>query len=154
MPGEVQGLPKNGFAMRSPVLLGSRRTEPSRACCWAECSLSDSRGALQPTLPQRALAVLCPATCPLLVLRPIPPLGCRLVPSGTHRRYPSKEKVEVMASEYEFNRYKDKAGEWRWRFKSPNGKIMADSGEGYSSLSACDNAIDVIKREASKAKKT
>lgn len=29
-----------------------------------------------------------------------------------------------------------------------NGKIMADSGEGYSSLEACDRAIAVIKREA------
>lgn len=29
--------------------------------------------------------------------------------------------------------YKDKAGEWRWRLKARNGKIVADSGEGYAS---------------------
>lgn len=53
-----------------------------------------------------------------------------------------------MADKYVFDRYLDRAGEWRWRFKAPNGKIMADSGEGYSSLAACDAAIAVIKREA------
>ena len=26
-----------------------------------------------------------------------------------------------MASSYEFFRYTDAAGEWRWRFKAPNG---------------------------------
>ena len=55
---------------------------------------------------------------------------------------------------YEFYRYKDRAGEWRWQFKAPNGKIMADSGEGYKELSSCTSAIRVIKREAPKAKLT
>lgn len=27
--------------------------------------------------------------------------------------------------------YKDRKGEWRWRFVAPNGRIVADSGEGY-----------------------
>ena len=27
--------------------------------------------------------------------------------------------------------YKDDAGEWRWRMVARNGKIVADSGEGY-----------------------
>jgi uncharacterized protein YegP (UPF0339 family) len=26
---------------------------------------------------------------------------------------------------------KDKKGEWRWRLKATNGRILADSGEGY-----------------------
>lgn len=30
-----------------------------------------------------------------------------------------------------FHFYKDTAGEWRWRFVASNGRIMADSGEGY-----------------------
>ena len=59
-----------------------------------------------------------------------------------------------MAGNYEFYRYSDTAGEWGWRFKAPNGKIMADSGEGYPTLSSCDDAIDVIKREAARAEKT
>lgn len=28
--------------------------------------------------------------------------------------------------------YQDKAGEWRWRMLAPNGRILADSGEGYT----------------------
>lgn len=27
--------------------------------------------------------------------------------------------------------YKDDNGEWRWRLKARNGRIVADSGEGY-----------------------
>ena len=30
-----------------------------------------------------------------------------------------------------FHFYRDKAGEWRWRFVAANGRTMADSGEGY-----------------------
>lgn len=53
-----------------------------------------------------------------------------------------------MATGYEFDRYIDRNGEWRWRFKAPNGRIMADSAEGYSSLDALNDAIAVIKKEA------
>lgn len=28
--------------------------------------------------------------------------------------------------------YQDKAGEWRWRLVAPNGRILCDSAEGYS----------------------
>lgn len=28
--------------------------------------------------------------------------------------------------------YPDKAGEWRWRLKASNGRIIADGAEGYS----------------------
>ena len=28
--------------------------------------------------------------------------------------------------------YQDKAGEWRWRLLAPNGRILCDSGEGYT----------------------
>lgn len=34
--------------------------------------------------------------------------------------------------------YRDRAGEWRWRIKAANGRIVADSGEGYTSrANAC-----------------
>lgn len=52
-----------------------------------------------------------------------------------------------MATGYEFDRYYDAAGKWRWRFVAPNGRIMADSGQGYDSLDDCDRAIAVLKRE-------
>lgn len=29
--------------------------------------------------------------------------------------------------------YVDSAGEWRWRLRSPNGRTVAASGEGFSS---------------------
>lgn len=31
--------------------------------------------------------------------------------------------------------YKDSNGEWRWQVKARNGKIVADSAEGYTSKS-------------------
>ena len=33
--------------------------------------------------------------------------------------------------------YKDSKGEWRWRLKAANGRIIADSGEGYKSEHEC-----------------
>lgn len=33
--------------------------------------------------------------------------------------------------------YFDAAGEWRWRRVAGNGRIIADSGEGYKSKSFC-----------------
>lgn len=45
----------------------------------------------------------------------------------------------------EFEVYQDKAGEWRWRLKAENNKIVADSGEGYNSKQGCLDGIDVVK---------
>lgn len=33
--------------------------------------------------------------------------------------------------------YRDNRKEWRWRIIAVNGKIMADSSEGYKRLSDC-----------------
>jgi hypothetical protein len=41
--------------------------------------------------------------------------------------------------------YKDSKGEWRWRLKAANGRIIADSREGYSSESECKKDIDGVK---------
>lgn len=40
--------------------------------------------------------------------------------------------------------------DWRYRFRGDNHEIVA-SGEGYSSLQACEHAIGLIKREAAAA---
>jgi uncharacterized protein YegP (UPF0339 family) len=32
-----------------------------------------------------------------------------------------------------FHVYQDKIGDWRWRLVARNGKVIADSGEGYKS---------------------
>jgi uncharacterized protein YegP (UPF0339 family) len=39
--------------------------------------------------------------------------------------------------------YKDRDGEWRWSLRAKNGRLIADSGEGYT---AKRNAIAMCKR--------
>ena len=55
-------------------------------------------------------------------------------------------------AEPEFEVYRDKAGEWRWKFQASNNKIIADSGEGYVNKQDCLHGIDLIKKEAPNAK--
>jgi uncharacterized protein YegP (UPF0339 family) len=44
---------------------------------------------------------------------------------------------------YEY--YEDSKGEWRWRLKASNGRIIADSGEGYTTERECLADIDRVK---------
>ena len=37
--------------------------------------------------------------------------------------------------------YKDKSKEYRWRIVHKNGKVLADSGEGYARRRNCVNAL-------------
>lgn len=39
-----------------------------------------------------------------------------------------------------FNIYRDNNSEWRWRLVSRNGRIIADSGEGYKGKSGAIKA--------------
>jgi len=39
-----------------------------------------------------------------------------------------------------FERYEDNRGEYRWRLRHRNGNVLADSGEGYISRSAAEDA--------------
>jgi uncharacterized protein len=41
--------------------------------------------------------------------------------------------------------YKDRANYWRWRYIASNGKIIADSAEGYYNKSDCLNGIAIMK---------
>ena len=50
-----------------------------------------------------------------------------------------------------FELYTDNAGEYRWRFVSTNGRIIATSSEGYRAKADCQNGIDLVKREAPSA---
>jgi uncharacterized protein YegP (UPF0339 family) len=36
--------------------------------------------------------------------------------------------------------YEDERGEWRWRVRANNGRIIADSGEGYKTKGNCRRA--------------
>jgi len=48
---------------------------------------------------------------------------------------------------YKFEIYKDKAGEFRFRFKASNGETMFGS-EGYKSKASAVSAIESIKKNA------
>ena len=41
--------------------------------------------------------------------------------------------------------YKDRTGFFRWRYVSSNGRIIADSGEGYVNKSDCLAGITIMK---------
>ncbi|MGO4437397.1 YegP family protein [Rhizobium sp. RAF56] len=48
---------------------------------------------------------------------------------------------------YKFEVYKDKAGEFRFRFKASNGESMFGS-EGYKAKASAMSAIESIKKNA------
>ncbi|MFC1718958.1 YegP family protein [Candidatus Poribacteria bacterium] len=50
-----------------------------------------------------------------------------------------------------FQVYKDRAGEYRWRLRANNSRIIADSGEGYVTKSECKRAVDRVKEQAPQA---
>lgn len=47
-----------------------------------------------------------------------------------------------MTATHRIRVYKDAAGEWRWSLKAANGKIVADSAEGYKNRSTMVRAMD------------
>lgn len=51
---------------------------------------------------------------------------------------------------YKFEVYKDKAGEFRFRFKAPNGENMCAS-EGYKSKASALSAIESIRKNSPSA---
>ena len=53
--------------------------------------------------------------------------------------------VDEVESRATFEVYDDAAGEQRWRLRHDNGNIIADSGQGYSSASGRDDAIEGIR---------
>ncbi len=50
-----------------------------------------------------------------------------------------------------FQLYRDKASEWRWRLVHRNGRILADSGEGYVSRSNARRAVETVAETAGEA---
>jgi len=50
-----------------------------------------------------------------------------------------------------FTVYRDADKQWRWRLTARNGKILADSGEGYRRRIDCNTAIQSIRGGAAKA---
>jgi uncharacterized protein len=56
-------------------------------------------------------------------------------------------KLRKESSMYKFEVYKDKAGEFRFRFKANNGQSMFSS-EGYTAKASAMAAIESIKKNA------
>jgi uncharacterized protein YegP (UPF0339 family) len=50
-----------------------------------------------------------------------------------------------------FEIYKDKAGKFRWRLRSPNGQIVASGGEAFASKPSAKKAAERVKANAGKA---
>jgi len=48
----------------------------------------------------------------------------------------------------DFQIYKDKAGEYRWRLRADNYEVIADSAEGYVNKSDCEHGIALVKKLA------
>jgi uncharacterized protein len=44
--------------------------------------------------------------------------------------------------------YKDAKGEYRWRLRANNGRIVADSGEGYTKKDKCEHGIELVKEQS------
>jgi len=54
-----------------------------------------------------------------------------------------------MAAKFEI--YKDKSGGFRWRLIHTNGKIIADSGEGYTTKANAIKGINSLKENVPSA---
>ncbi|MGZ0746801.1 DUF1508 domain-containing protein [Haloparvum sp. AD34] len=63
---------------------------------------------------------------------------------GNARR--AVQNLQDRVDELEFDIYEDSAGNHRWRLVAENDEIVADSGEGYSSRDAVEDAVDRVER--------
>ncbi|HMK95741.1 MAG TPA: DUF1508 domain-containing protein [Candidatus Limnocylindrales bacterium] len=51
----------------------------------------------------------------------------------------------------QFEVYKDNARLFRWRLRASNNAIIAESSMGYHNRSDCENAVNLVRSEASSA---
>jgi len=65
---------------------------------------------------------------------------------GIRRCANAHKKSDTIKLTYHY--YKDGKGEWRWRLKASNGRILADVGHGYSSEHECLEDIKRVKGSA------
>ncbi|MDX2057293.1 MAG: DUF1508 domain-containing protein [Gemmatimonadales bacterium] len=59
--------------------------------------------------------------------------------------------AEAEGAELQFELYRTRNGDFRWRLKSANGRILAQSSEGYQSRAGCLTAIERIRTGAATA---
>jgi uncharacterized protein len=59
---------------------------------------------------------------------------------------PAAAKVKGRAKPgLQFTVFKDAGGQWRWQLTASNQKIIATSGEGYTTKANCLAAIELVK---------
>jgi uncharacterized protein YegP (UPF0339 family) len=76
------------------------------------------------------------------------PFATNPVTAGVNGEVSSKERRAMAAhTPYYFEVYGDAAGKLRWRFWAPNGRIMADSGQGYARKQSCIAGINELSAE-------
>jgi len=56
--------------------------------------------------------------------------------------------LEDAPSKATFELFQDRAEEWRWRLRHDNGNIVADSGEGYDTVSGARNGLRSVRENA------
>jgi len=54
--------------------------------------------------------------------------------------------ADTKAAPATFEVYKDKSGEFRWRLRMQNSKVIASSGQGYKEKDSCLKGIESLKR--------
>ena len=86
---------------------------------------------------RRTLVVLCAFVASVVLVGVLRPAAAQS--DGQAQR---KGKFEV---------YQGRAGDFRWRLKSPNGQVIATGGQGYKDKRDCRNAVDSVKRLAADA---
>jgi len=64
----------------------------------------------------------------------------------------SASSDETTGSPREFEIYKDASGEFRWRLRAKNGRIIANSGDGYKNKADAEHAIGLVKNATSETK--
>jgi uncharacterized protein YegP (UPF0339 family) len=62
--------------------------------------------------------------------------------SGARR---AVDRIRDRIDEADFEVYEDEAGEFRWRLRGGNDRIMADSGEGYDSRGGAEDAVERVR---------
>ena len=50
----------------------------------------------------------------------------------------------MSANSAHFEIYRDAGGDWRWRLRAVNGRIVADSAEGYASKRNAKRAVTAV----------
>jgi uncharacterized protein YegP (UPF0339 family) len=71
--------------------------------------------------------------------------------AGAFRPATAQSEGQAAQRKGKFEVYQGRAGDFRWRLKSPNGQVIATGGQGYKDKRDCRNAIDSVKRLAADA---